>query len=75
MFVAGGVVNGGRVVADWPGLRASDLYQGRDLMPTTDVRSVFKGILGDHLGVAESALETTVFPDSRAAAPVDGLIE
>ena len=74
MFVAGGVVNGGRVVADWPGLRASDLYQGRDLMPTTDVRSVFKGILGDHLGVAESALETTVFPDSRAAAPVDGLI-
>ncbi len=74
MFLAGGSVNGGRVIADWPGLRASDLYQGRDLMPTTDVRSVFKAVLNDHLGIAESALETSVFPDSSAAAPIDGLI-
>ncbi len=44
-MLVGGAVNGGRIVADWPGLSASNLYQGRDLYPTTDIRSVFKGVL------------------------------
>ena len=74
MFVVGGAIDGGRIVADWPGLAAGDLYQGRDLMPTTDVRSIFKGILADHMGVSESDLETQVFPDSRKASPVPNLI-
>ncbi len=72
-FLVGGAVEGGRVVADWPGLAAGSLYQGRDLKPTLDLRSVFKGVLAAHLGVAEAKLEDTVFPDSRAAAPVGGL--
>ncbi len=74
MFVVGGAIDGGRIVADWPGLAAGDLYQGRDLMPTTDVRSIFKGMLADHMGVSESDLETQVFPDSRKASPVPNLI-
>ncbi|MCP5433363.1 MAG: DUF1501 domain-containing protein [Alphaproteobacteria bacterium] len=75
MFLAGGAVAGGRVLADWPGLRERDLHEGRDLRPTTDVRSVFKAVLRDHFAVAEAALEEAVFPDSsRAAAPTEGLI-
>ena len=70
----GGAVAGGRVLADWPGLRQSDLYQGRDLQPTTDLRSVFKGILADHLELPESWIETRVFPDSSAATPMRGLV-
>ena len=73
-FLLGGAVKGGRVVADWPGLSARDLYQQRDLKPTLDVRSVLKGVLSDHLRVSTSALETSVFPDSKAAAPLSGLI-
>jgi uncharacterized protein (DUF1501 family) len=73
-IVLGGAVAGGRVLADWPGLRQSDLYQGRDLQPTTDLRSVFKGILADHLELPESWIETRVFPDSSAATPMRGLI-
>ncbi len=73
-FVLGGAVNGGRVLADWPGLAQRALYQGRDLAPTTDVRSVLKGVLGDHLGVTAAALEASVFPDSRAARPMNGLL-
>ena len=65
----GGAVNGGRVIADWPGLGDKDLYEGRDLMPTTDARSVFKGVLTDHLGIPDTMLGRSVFPDS-AAAPV-----
>ena len=73
-FLVGGGVAGGRVIADWPGLATSDLYQQRDLKPTRDLRSVFKGVLAEHLGASEDDLETKVFPDSRSAAPLDGLI-
>ena len=72
-FVAGGAVRGGRVIADWPGLGPSALYEGRDLRPTLDLRALFKAALVAQLGLSESALETQVFPDSRAARPLDGL--
>ena len=73
-FLLGGAVAGGRVIADWPGLATSALYEGRDLKPTLDLRSVFKGVLAAHLGVAERDLEERVFPDSRAATPMAGLV-
>jgi uncharacterized protein (DUF1501 family) len=70
-MLLGGAVNGGRVIADWPGLSASDLYEGRDLRPTTDLRSVFKGVLAQHLRLDERFLEKRVFPDSKIA-PIMG---
>jgi len=73
-FLAGGAVAGGRVIADWPGLATADLYQQRDLKPTLDLRSVFKGVLASHLGARERNLETRVFPNSSAARPMEGLV-
>jgi len=73
-FLAGGAVAGGRVVADWPGLKSADLYEGRDLKPTTDLRSVLKGVLADHLGLANEALARAVFPDTAGVAPMKGLV-
>jgi uncharacterized protein (DUF1501 family) len=73
-FLVGGAVKGGRVIADWPGLASSNLYQGRDLNPTLDLRSVCKGVLGEHMGVGEAQLEATIFPESRSAKRVEGLI-
>jgi uncharacterized protein (DUF1501 family) len=72
--LVGGAVRGGRVIADWPGLTNRALYQGRDLMPTLDVRSVLKGILGEHLLVPPRALDGVVFPESRAAKALSGLV-
>ena len=72
-FVAGGAVAGGRVLADWPGLAARDLYDGRDLRPTTDLRALFKAVLHERFGVGEAALARSVFPGSDAVAPLDGL--
>src|SRR5205085_2272535 len=63
---AGGALKGGRVIADWPGLKESDLQDKRDLKPTIDLRSVVKGLLRDHLRVSERFLESTIFPDSAA---------
>ncbi len=73
-FLVGGAVQGGRVVADWPGLSARALYDGRDLQPTLDLRSVLKGVLQEHLLVPYDAIESSVFPDSHAAKALRGLI-
>jgi uncharacterized protein (DUF1501 family) len=73
-FLAGGALRGGRVVADWPGLKQAQLYEERDLKPTTDLRAVLKGLLRDHLRVDERALASTVFPDSIGVAPMAGLV-
>ncbi len=72
-FLLGGPVRGGRVIADWPGLAPRALYQGRDLKPTTDLRSALKGIFSEHLLVSSKALETSVFPHSADARPIKGL--
>jgi uncharacterized protein (DUF1501 family) len=73
-FLAGGALRGGRMVADWPGLKPAQLHEGRDLKPTTDLRSVLKGLLRDHLRVEESVLANTVFPDSAEVVPTADLV-
>ena len=73
-FLLGGAVAGGRVLADWPGLSRANLLDSRDLKPTRDLRAVMKGVLRDHLGVPAGALDSSVFPGSAAARPMDGLI-
>jgi uncharacterized protein (DUF1501 family) len=55
-------------------LRAQDLYENRDLAPTTDLRVILKGVLHDHLGISERALAETVFPDSAKVKPAQGLV-
>ena len=50
MFVIGNGVRGGKVFGQWPGLKTSDLYEGRDLAVTTDFRDVFGEIVHRHLG-------------------------
>jgi uncharacterized protein (DUF1501 family) len=72
-FVLGGAVAGGQVKATWPGLGSGQLFENRDLAPTTDLRSVAKGMLTAHLGIASPAL-TKIFPDSDTVSPMAGLI-
>ena len=73
-LLAGGAVRGGRIAGDWPGLAPGQLNDGRDLRATTDLRALFKTLALSHLGVAESAVETRLFPDSRTVRPLDGLL-
>ena len=64
-FLLGGAVRGGRVLADWPGLKASALQDGRDLRPTLELDGVIKGVLAEHMGVPEAHLHRVVFPDLK----------
>jgi uncharacterized protein (DUF1501 family) len=74
-FLVGGAVKGGRVAADWPGLQPANLYEGRDLRPTADLRSVLKAALGEHMGVEPGFIDRTVFPASGEAQPMQGLFQ
>jgi uncharacterized protein (DUF1501 family) len=73
-LLVGGALKGGRVIADWPGLKSADLYENRDLKPTTDLRAVLKGILKDHLRADEHELAENVFPGSAGVKPMAGLV-
>ena len=73
-LLVGGALKGGRVIADWPGLKEANLYESRDLKPTTDLRAVLKGILKDHLRADDRALAQNVFPGSDTVTPMAGLL-
>ncbi len=73
-IVAGGAVKGKQIVTHWPGIGSGDLFDDRDLAPTLDIRSVFKAVLIEHLGLDGGFVERDVFPDSRAARPLGMLI-
>lgn len=60
-LLLGGAVAGGRVLADWPGLAPAELYEGRDLRPTLDLREVQAALLREHLGLGEAAV-AAAFP-------------
>ena len=63
-IAVGGALKGGRVIADWPGLGVKNLYEQRDLMPTTDLRSILMGLISEHLDIHRRHLVNTVFPET-----------
>ena len=73
-LLLGGAIKRGGIIGDWPTLQQSRLFENRDTAPTMDMRSLFKGVLADHLGVDRKALDGAIFPDSQAAQPAAGLI-
>jgi uncharacterized protein (DUF1501 family) len=73
LLLGGGLKRGG-IVGDWPTLKTSALFENRDLAPTLDMRGLFKGVLAEHLGVDNKALDTLVFPDSGAVRPAANLV-
>ncbi|KAK0351143.1 hypothetical protein LTR94_026162 [Friedmanniomyces endolithicus] len=75
LLIAGGALKRGGPIGDWPTLAQDRLFEARDLAPTLDVRSVFKSVLHDHLGVTRRALDDQVFAGSASEAPlIQGLV-
>lgn len=62
-FVLGSGIAGRRMVTDWPGLGERQLFEGRDLAPTLDVRAVLKGVLQGTFDLT-AAQADRVFPGS-----------
>ncbi|HEX8300944.1 DUF1501 domain-containing protein [Sphingomonas sp.] len=73
-MLMGGAVNGGRVIADWPGLSDAALYEGRDLKPTLGLDTVIGSAVASHFGLGASQAAAKLFPDMRASRPIEGLV-
>lgn len=73
-MLLGGAVAGGKVIADWPGLGPSALYEGRDLKPTTGLDALIAGALAQHFGLKPARVMATLFPESQGTALAQTLI-
>ena len=70
----GGAVKGGRVLADWPGLAPANLYEARDLKPTTPLDAFIGGAVADHFAVDPPRAMAALFPASAKTAAIGGLL-
>jgi uncharacterized protein (DUF1501 family) len=73
-MLVGGAVNGGRVLGDWPGLKPNDLYEARDLRPTTALDSLIAGAASESLGLDPRRTAAALFAQAGSAQPLTGLI-
>lgn len=73
-MLLGGAVQGGRVLADWPGLAPASLYEGRDLKPTLGLDTLIGSAVAAHFGLDPQSVPRTLFPSIAAARPIGGLI-
>ncbi|MBN2972384.1 DUF1501 domain-containing protein [Roseomonas aeriglobus] len=69
----GGGVKGGRVLADWPGLTPANLFEGRDLKPTTSLDGFIAGAAASHFGIDPARTVAALFPKAGAVKAVEGL--
>ncbi|HOB13444.1 MAG TPA: DUF1501 domain-containing protein [Novosphingobium sp.] len=72
-MLIGGTVAGGRIVSDWPGLGAAQLYEGRDLKPTTSLDAMLAGALAGHFGLDPAHAAPRLFPGGQGK-PIGGLV-
>lgn len=61
-FVLGGALNGGKIIADWPGLSQSQLFEGRDLRPTNNLFGLISGVVGQTFGLDSEKVARNLFP-------------
>lgn len=73
-MVLGGSVAGGRVLADWPGLKPSDLYEARDLKPTMSLDALIAGAASESLGLDPQRTANTLFGQIAGMRPTTGLV-
>jgi uncharacterized protein (DUF1501 family) len=72
-LLVGGAVRGGRVLADWPGVRAAALYEGRDLAPTADLFDIVSASVAQTFDLDPTRVRGTLF-DGAPAKRFDGIV-
>lgn len=72
-MLAGGTVNGGRIISDWPGLSGASLYENRDLKPTTSLDALIGGAVAAHFALDPAMAVPRLFPGSSSG-NISGLI-
>lgn len=73
-MLLGGAVQGGRVLADWPGLAPADLFDGRDLRPTMGLDTLIAQTCAETFGLDPERVARTLFPENALGKPLPRLL-
>jgi uncharacterized protein (DUF1501 family) len=73
-LLAGGAVEGGRVIADWPGLAPAALHEGRDLRPTLGLDALIAAVAAETFGLDREKTGRVLFPQMKASNSLPRLI-
>ena len=68
VIAAGGLLKKSGVVADWPGLKQSNLFEGRDLLATIDARSLYAKAITSVLGIDPDLVQSQVIAGPKTGA-------
>lgn len=68
-------VQGGRVLADWPGLAPANLLDGRDLRPTLALESLIAQACAEAFQVEPGKMAWTLFPHLVQGKPLPRLLK
>lgn len=63
-MLIGGAVQGGRIVADWPGLAPANLFERRDLKPTLPLDALVATACAEGFGLEPERLARVLFPNA-----------
>ena len=67
-------MQGGRVVADWPGLSPSNLFEGRDLRPTLALDALIASACAEAFQLDPERTTRVLFPDSTRGKSLQRLL-
>jgi uncharacterized protein (DUF1501 family) len=73
-MLIGGAVRGRRVIADWPGLGASALHEGRDLRPTQEMDALIASAVAECFALDHERVAHALFATVPSLARVDRLL-
>jgi uncharacterized protein (DUF1501 family) len=73
-MMAGGAVQGGRIVADWPGLASANLHEGRDLKPTLALDALITATCAESFAMEPNRLSPVLFPNGARAKALPRLL-
>ena len=62
MLFGGGLIDGGKVSADWPGLTTAARLDGRDLKPTRSLEGVIAAAVAHHYALDPKRVMSTLYP-------------
>ncbi|MES3002687.1 MAG: DUF1501 domain-containing protein [Pseudomonadota bacterium] len=73
-MLAGGAVQGGRIVSDWPGLASANLQDGRDLKPTLALDGLVAAACAESFSLEPDRLSKVLFPHGGQSKPLPRLL-
>ena len=73
-MLVGGAVQGGRIVADWPGLAPASLHEGRDLKPTLGLDALVAAACAEGFGLEPERVAKVLFPEGSRRQPLPRLL-